>query len=255
MSVRDAAEAEAAIAGGADVIDMKEPSAGALGPVADPIRPAILAAVGDRAPVTAAAGEMLDLDTPGPGHGRDGLAFEKYGLAGTHAVAWEATYRELIRVAARQLTPTPILAAYADHHTARSPEPEEVLEVVAACGAPWVLIDTFEKGPAAGSLIDTLNQQRLQTIVTQAERLGLNLAMAGKLTLKDVDGLAGLLSGRPISILLGVRGAACRGDRSGVIDRAAVERLAAAVRSNAQTSAPTPSTQPCNTSDPCRSSR
>src|SRR5688572_10247306 len=61
VSVRSAEEAKAALAGGADVIDIKEPDRGPLGP-ADPRTMAeIVRVVADRAPVSAAAGELLDV--------------------------------------------------------------------------------------------------------------------------------------------------------------------------------------------------
>src|SRR5438067_2429694 len=56
VSVADAAEARAALAGGADIIDAKEPRHGALGAVAPDVLRAIRNAVAVRRPVSAALG-------------------------------------------------------------------------------------------------------------------------------------------------------------------------------------------------------
>src|SRR5437868_3326316 len=60
VSVSNAAEAAAAVAGGADVIDAKDPLAGALGAVAVTTLCDIHAAVAGARPVTAAIGDAAD---------------------------------------------------------------------------------------------------------------------------------------------------------------------------------------------------
>src|SRR5439155_15237045 len=62
VSVSNAAEAAAAIEGGADLIDAKDPRSGALGAVAPDVLRAIYAAVGGSRPVTAALGDAADED-------------------------------------------------------------------------------------------------------------------------------------------------------------------------------------------------
>ena len=57
ISVANAAEASAALAGGADIIDAKDPLAGALGAVSVEVLREIHAAVAGARPVTAALGE------------------------------------------------------------------------------------------------------------------------------------------------------------------------------------------------------
>src|SRR5215468_9568595 len=81
ISVRDAAEAEAALRGGADVIDVKEPRRGSLGRADAATIAAVVACVAGRRPVSAALGELVEPGSeavPGPG-----LSFVKWGLAGT----------------------------------------------------------------------------------------------------------------------------------------------------------------------------
>ncbi len=60
VSVRSAAEAEAALAGGAHVIDVKEPSRGSLGRADDATIDEVVRVVAGRRPVSAALGELHD---------------------------------------------------------------------------------------------------------------------------------------------------------------------------------------------------
>jgi len=62
ISVRSASEVETAITGGADIIDAKEPTRGALGPVSESELKAIANAVAGRKPFSAALGELKDFD-------------------------------------------------------------------------------------------------------------------------------------------------------------------------------------------------
>src|SRR5262245_59925297 len=79
VSVRSAAEAEAALAGGASLIDVKEPGRGSLGRPDNEIVAAVLRCVAGRRPVSAALGELMDrpalFQLPG-------LSYAKWGLAG-----------------------------------------------------------------------------------------------------------------------------------------------------------------------------
>ena len=60
VSVRSAAEALVAMAGGADLIDVKEPSRGSLGAVDPEVLSEICDAVGGRLPISAALGELAE---------------------------------------------------------------------------------------------------------------------------------------------------------------------------------------------------
>ena len=94
VSVRCALEALAALSGGASVIDVKEPSRGALGRAEGSVWGEVLEAVAGRAPVSAALGELVEWGEgadPGTGPTADprrkipglgGLSFLKLGLAG-----------------------------------------------------------------------------------------------------------------------------------------------------------------------------
>jgi dihydroneopterin aldolase len=57
-SVRDAAEAELALAAGADIVDLKDPATGALGALAPDVIATCVNQVGARAPVSATIGDL-----------------------------------------------------------------------------------------------------------------------------------------------------------------------------------------------------
>src|SRR5215213_5588834 len=108
VSVRDAAEAEAALEGGADWIDLKEPARGALGAVDASTAREVIACIAGRAPVSAAAGELADWRGA---HSRElleiaGVSHLKLGLAGCGGKAWRSEWeaaRIEIEAAGKQL--------------------------------------------------------------------------------------------------------------------------------------------------------
>jgi uncharacterized protein (UPF0264 family) len=89
------------------------------------------------------------------------------------------------------------------------------------CGIAGVLLDTADKrGPGLNGLTDL---PALEAWVTAARRTGVFVALAGKLTEKDLA-----LVRRAGADIAGVRGAACDGGRSGRISMAKVRSLRAA---------------------------
>ena len=83
VSVRDAQEAEIALASGVDLIDVKEPSRGSLGAADAATLAAIARCVDGRAPLSAALGELFEARSTAtlPAAFR----FAKFGLAGCRA--------------------------------------------------------------------------------------------------------------------------------------------------------------------------
>jgi uncharacterized protein (UPF0264 family) len=198
VSVADAADAVAAVEGGADIIDAKDPTRGALSPVSGPTLTAIIAAVRGRRPVSAALDEHSD------------------GAFGT--------VDRLPRIAfVKVSTPRPmpgralVLAAYADGRW------EHVIEMAAQCGAQGVLLDTGDKnGPG---LFRLLSEEKIGEWVEAAHEAGLVAALAGRLTADDLPRAAVL--GADIA---GVRGAACEGGRGGRVSVERVRALASVAR-------------------------
>src|SRR5207244_4158543 len=84
VSVADPREARAALAGGADIIDAKDPRRGALGPVPPAVLLAIRQAVGAARPLSAALGDAYDpaaVERAAGVAARHGAAFVKVGFA------------------------------------------------------------------------------------------------------------------------------------------------------------------------------
>src|SRR6478735_1969877 len=101
VSVRSAAEALAALAGGADVIDVKEPNRGSLGAADDETISDIVRAVAGRAPVSAALGELVDLLGSQKGHVArtlvDGVSLFKTGLARCGSINnWQTLWQHAV---------------------------------------------------------------------------------------------------------------------------------------------------------------
>lgn len=226
VSVRSAEEAEIALAGGADVIDVKEPRRGALGPSDPAVWREIQLVVEAQAITSAALGELLH-DPVGQLAGQtNGFAFAKIGLADCRLHDdWKLTWDRTVNALPRSVYPVPV--AYADHARARSPRIEEVLELAQTSSARLLLIDTFDK--RAGRLLDHLPLDFLTTLLDQAAARDVQVALAGSLQLNDIDKLLPLAPA-----YIGVRGAACRGGRDGVVDLARVKSLAIRIRNSVQ---------------------
>jgi hypothetical protein len=224
VSVRSAAEALVAMAGGADLIDVKEPSRGSLGAVDPEVLSEICDAVGGRLPISAALGELAEFpvakrrsDFPA------NLAFAKLGLAGS-ARDWRRRWQAAIADFPPHVRP--VAVAYADWQSAGAPSPFEVLQAASDAGCPYLLIDTWDK--SRGSLLAHLTMKELHIIGFRASTGNVELVLAGSL---DLDSIAQVLRLAPAYVA--VRGAACLGGRTNAIERALVKRLADLVQSAA----------------------
>lgn len=218
VSVRNATEAATALAGGADIVDAKEPLNGALGPVATPVLHAIAATVAGAAPVSVALGDAGtdDISVGLQAAAAVGAAFVKVGFAGGQdhdRVARDVT--ALTRLVAPAAL---ILVAYADHEQAGAPAPDTLIVIGQRLKVAGFLLDTYDKrGP---SLTAMMNGRSLRAFVTRAQSAGQLVALAGRLTPDDIDVV--LDTGANI---VGVRGAACDGGRAGVVSAARVHAL------------------------------
>lgn len=220
VSVRSAQEAEDALAGGAGLVDVKEPARGSLGRADDSVVRAVLQRVAGRRSVSAALGEVVQ----GPPPPCPGVRYAKWGLAGAASIDWRKRLKELGDAVPR-LTPGchPVAVAYADGRAAGAPDPEQVCAF--ACAHRWkaFLVDTWAK-PAL--LTDHVSVADLRRWISRCRAAGVEVALAGSLGIREIERLCRL---RPH--WFAVRGAACRdGRRGAAIDADRVRALAAAVR-------------------------
>jgi len=220
-SVTSPAEARVCLGAGADIIDAKDPSAGALGAfsvarvtaiaaeiAASETRPAraVSATVGDLPadpePVCDAANQMAaaGVDYVKVGFQRGG---DPQGV--------------ISRLADCDLGKARLVGVlFADQN------PDfELIRAMARAGFAGVMLDTADK--RSGSLSRILSSGKLSSFIQRSKESRLFAGLAGSLRLNDIDALANL---KPD--ILGFRGALCLdSDRTFAID----ERAVAAVRS------------------------
>lgn len=233
VSVATATEASDALDGGADVIDAKDPTAGALGAVSLRTLRQIRAAVGDARPVTAALGDAADPATVAADAAEfatAGAAFVKIGFAGVTDVARATLLGGAAVRGAAAGSAGVILVAYADAALVGSLAPAALVAVAVAAGARGVLIDTADK--AGPGLLGCSSVDALTAWVVEARAAGLLVALAGRLTADDLVTLADVAPD-----VVGVRGAACDGGRTGRVSAERVRALRAITAAPAHRSA------------------
>jgi uncharacterized protein (UPF0264 family) len=225
VSVRSAGEAEAALRGGAALIDVKEPRRGSLGRANDRTIADVVRTVAGRRPVSAALGELLD----DPGYLEPPedipLTFVKWGLAG-YAAHDSAVWRSELWLALRGLrerhtTCRAVAVAYADWQRARAPTPNEVCDFAIEKQIGAFLIDTW--GKDGSTLLDCLTLTEIAGLRERCLAASVPIALAGSLGLAEMQTLLPL---RPD--WFAVRGAVCQGrQREARIDEGKVRQLAA----------------------------
>ena len=227
VSVRDVAEAQEALRAGVDFIDLKEPSAGALGGLALPVIRAVVAALraGDaeqdagRAHAPMISATIGDLPPDGLERileraravGACGVDLVKVGVPGRGAAACAV----LEALAALPLAIVPVLIADDGLDTA-------VIDAACAPAFAAVMADTQAK--RAGSLLELLGADVLAAFIDRAHAAGRMVGLAGALRLADLPQLARL--GPDFA---GFRSAVCDGSRAGRLDPGRLEALHAAI--------------------------
>jgi uncharacterized protein (UPF0264 family) len=230
VSVRSAAEALAALAGGADLIDVKEPSQGSLGAADDDTISAVVRAVAGRAPVSAALGELVDLiGSPNGEGGRllvDGVSLFKTGLARCAMLGdWQTHWRHVVDTlisTSLNGNAQAVAVVYADWQAAQSPSPHDVLSAAIQRRSPALLIDTWDK--SGGTLFDHWPAGDLQGFVSEVRLHNISVVLAGSLTSQNVTTAARLAPD-----LVAVRTAACEGGRMGTVSVKRVRELKNAI--------------------------
>lgn len=245
VSVRSAQEAAAALDGGADIIDVKEPRRGSLGRC----DPAVLGEIVDlvrrcspELSVSAALGEAHESDgNPWPADSLlQSLDLVKCGLSrllpadSDWSQAWLKFRRQILPPAVSG--PRWVAVSYADAERSGAPRPLDVLEQGHRTGCPVLLIDTFEKD--GSSLFDWIDVDALMDIRQRTQTYDMKLALAGGITL---DVLPQVVAVCPD--IVAVRGAACdQGERTATVSADRVRQLADAIR-NANVICPVPGAQ------------
>jgi uncharacterized protein (UPF0264 family) len=211
VSVRSADEALEALAGGADVIDVKEPDRGPLGAADPELIEEVIATVAGRTRVSAAQGELVESNAR---FVPTGLTYVKWGLA-------NLTTQVEIVVSALRARPgpaQPVLAAYADYLRAGSPEPGYLADLACRHHFPAFLLDTAVKD--GSTLLDWISVDRLVHMRANLGGAGVRVALAGSLRRQQIENLASVAPD-----WFAVRGAVCDGGRAGRVNAKRVREL------------------------------
>lgn len=221
ISVRSRAEAERAVRGGADIIDVKEPDLGSLGRAESGVLREVSRAVADRVTLSAALGELIDADDLDLGC-LEGFRFGKFGLSGCgHDRNWLNRWRLAIQRLPAGVSPVAVI--YADWQAADAPSPAEVIEAAASAACRFVLLDTFHK--TASDLFQHCSPRQLAQLVFQCRERKMGVVLAGSLQLQRLPSALDLAPD-----YVAVRGAVCRGSRRGELDTELVEAWKSAIQ-------------------------
>lgn len=215
ISVRDTNEASIALDAGADLVDLKEPDAGALGAVDPRSAREIVTMISGRRLTSATVGDLaVDasvLSDAARRTARSGVDFVKIGFPASPAADIGDVIRDLAPVA-REIALVAVI--FADDMP-----PGDAIAAASAAGFAGVMLDTADK--RGGRLLDHLGCSRLRDFVASAKINGLMCGIAGSLRHADIAVLAGLGAD-----YLGFRGAGCIGGRrGGVLDAGRVALL------------------------------
>ncbi|MSR56391.1 MAG: hypothetical protein EXS05_01800 [Planctomycetaceae bacterium] len=230
VSVRNRDEAVSAIAGGCDILDIKEPSRGSLGMAQIPQISAVIAVRDELAPslpVSVALGEVVDYPLLQPVRLPGGIDFCKLGTA---QLSVDPGWRDRFRMVQDfwnfgsfegNLTTPPawVAVAYADWRDAKAVDPQEVVSAAVELNCRGVLIDTCTKG--GQGVFDWLSVVAIRDLAEYARHCGLWFALAGRLTRSDLGDVRSVAPD-----IVGIRSAACRnGRRDAEIDIQAVQNF------------------------------
>ena len=214
-SVMSAAEAELAVAGGADIVDLKDPRLGALGALAPETVRGAVDRVAGRRPVSATVGDLpMEPELLVEAVQRTaalGVDFVKIGVfpGGDPKACFAA-------LGAADTGPlVAVLMADRDPNFAH-------IEDLAAQGFAGVMLDTA--GKAGGGLCSHLGEAFLRDFVARARRCGLFSGLAGSLALADIPRLIQLNAD-----YLGFRGALTAGGRDAALDPKALASMRDAI--------------------------
>ncbi len=258
ISVRTAAEAVEALAGGADIIDIKEPANGPLGRADDEVWRQVVETVGCRASVSVALGELgqgppprlpenicaksietsesgatgclpASANAPSRPHWRTSRQWHTASHTFSEGIAFAKVglagappdWEQRLLDYAKRLGVTGFVpVAYADGRSVAAPPVELVLAWACRYRAAAVMIDTANK--RGGGLFDWVTPDMVAGWIAKARRAGVAIALAG--SLRD-DRLAQAIALMPD--IVGVRGAACQGgDRMAGVNAQSVRGLA-----------------------------
>ncbi|TIN79464.1 (5-formylfuran-3-yl)methyl phosphate synthase [Mesorhizobium sp.] len=212
-SVTGVDEAEIALSGGADIVDLKDPKAGALGAVSAQTIRRTVSLIAGRAPVSAVCGDLpMEPETiraRAEEIAATGVDYVKIGFFPSANVA--ACAAALEPLAARTKLIAMLFADLAPDF--------ELLPTLAKHRFHGAMVDTANK--ANGRLLDHLPPERIPGFIDRAKSLGLMVGLSGSLEAPDIPRLLPFAPD-----FLGFRGALCgHSGRVGSISAEAIAQI------------------------------
>ena len=217
-------EARAALQGGADILDVKNPKEGSLGANFPWAIRAVVNLADGKVPVSATIGDLEF--KPGTaslaalGAAVAGAEFVKAGLLGVKTLDQaEEMLQGIVRAVKDFDSRKRVVAAgYSDYARAGSISPKLLPAAAAAAGADLVMVDTAVKDGRA--TFDFMSEQDLTDFISLGHNFGLEVALAGSIDFLHLE-----LLKRLDPDIIGVRGIVCGGDRRSAIRADLVEKL------------------------------
>lgn len=223
ISVVSVAEARDALAGGAAILDVKNPAEGSLGAQFPRVIQQIKTLSDGSIKVSAAIGDMPNL--PGTaalaalGAAYCGADYVKVGLYGPRSEAEATNLLREVQEAVRDFPVAIIAGGYADYIRAGTLDPQMLPRISASAGIRGCLLDTAIKDGC--NLLDFISPHQLQHLVEKAHASGLLFGAAGALN----EGQLSTIQALGVDVV-GVRTAVCRDNRrDGALDAERVYRL------------------------------
>ncbi len=219
-------EAEAAMAGGADILDVKNPREGSLGANFPWVIRSVAEVAAGKLPVSATIGDF-DYKPGTASLAALGAAFSgaDYIKVGLLKIKNQDQAGEMLGPIVKSVKEFDdgkklVAAAYSDYSRVGSIAPMDLPEVASDCGADVVMVDTAIKD--GKTTFEFMSENEIGEFISAGHDRGMEVAIAGTIKFGDLE-----LLRRVGPDIIGVRGAVCGGDRSGQIKEELVRRMKA----------------------------
>jgi uncharacterized protein (UPF0264 family) len=231
ISPQNIKEAIEAIAGGADIVDVKNPKEGSLGANFPWVIKEVKQLIPDNVELSCTVGEAPNL--PGSmslaayGAASLGVDYIKVGLNGVQTIQKATELLENVVYAVKMCSSETriVIAGYGDYVRVNSIDPQLVVQAALSVKADVVMLDTAIKD--GKSLFDFQTFQQLEAFINSAHERGLSVALAGSLQAQNLFTVKKLGAD-----FVGLRGAACQNSNrdTGCITRERVKELVKIIR-------------------------
>jgi len=217
-------EAHAALAGGADILDVKNPKEGSLGANFPWVIRSVADLAGGRVPVSATIGDLEF--KPGTaslaalGAASSGADYVKAGLLGMKNYDQAEEMLKAIVRAVKDLDPAKkvVASGYSDYSRVGSVSPMLLPAAASKAGADVVMLDTAIKD--GRPTFDFMDEKHLAEFIELGHSLSLEVALAGSIGFSHLDALIRLQPD-----IIGVRGIVCGGDRGSAVQKDLVVKV------------------------------